>query len=654
MASDEVSRAYSEYMGTSPLSQASNQHPYFYPKFQICPWSSSRALVRALHDAAPPAFSLTPFEVAPAAPTPPPAAPSIPSSYYPVGYYQPAPASPQYVEPYSGHADGPAIQPYSSTWHQHPDHLSPLLMTTVASNRATAGSSHPSRSGGDDAQQARAREQWHFYELEHLGPPAPFQPPAKPAEPQPQAVVEVPFTQCHTCAVCGRLRSPNFHRRHPVVPRQPLKEGICRSCHKKAQKELEEQQAKEQQAKEQEERDRYDRTFTYVRKCTADEPCEWPDEEVHIRMGRDEPRGRARSRSFDRDDVYVVRHRSHSRPRVVKRSESRSCLGMRAFQKQERSPPRTARRNTSVRVSSVSPHRGVRIETSMHWDDARPPPPLPANDPAPKEEPLPRPPMYYREAYYSNDAGDRMAAHPMPYRIVKDYMPTPKLPPEPPSMPLPRHRVHFTQERPPKALPEISNREQYQAKLRRYEDESQYIENYRSDYHRQRPGGNPYARDPSPPTRDFGRVRIRDYSPVPRGRSPVPSSKPRHAPPSPEDFGKRSPSPEDRVFIEYRSSCRPSQPPPDKRGADERKKPPSPSPPPRVRYRVIPQPVLPEREAPPPKPEKKEKDFDSVTASDSEDDISYRVYKEYDEYGKAWKVWEERRTHQVSDGKVTK
>lgn len=155
----------------------------------------------------------------------------------------------------------------------------------------------------------------------------------------------VPVLLCHTCSVCSRMRSAGYHRNNPVVPGKPLVLTPCRRCKRKVKNEQ-----------------HLRSSFTRIRSCTADEPCDWPRESVRIDLERNEQRGRRRSR----EEVYVYRL-SPSHPRVIRRNSSQIRLGLRAVQ-QEQDMPRVLRNEENIRVSSLSPRRASR------YDQVWPPP----------------------------------------------------------------------------------------------------------------------------------------------------------------------------------------------------------------------------------------------------------------------------------------
>jgi hypothetical protein len=189
-----------------------------------------------------------------------------------------------------------------------------------------------------------------------------------PAE-APPPTDTVPVLLCHTCSVCGQMRSAGYHRHNPVVPGKPLVLTPCRKCKKKTK-------SRHRSV-----------SVTRVRSCTADVPCDWPAEDVRIDIDQYERRGRRRSR----DTVYVYRH-SPSRPRIVRHSSSQTKLGLRALQQESR--PEEMRRTTKIRVSSMSPRRASRyvgihpppdVVIPARVQEMRPPPPTNANNHAPDE-----------------------------------------------------------------------------------------------------------------------------------------------------------------------------------------------------------------------------------------------------------------------------
>lgn len=144
----------------------------------------------------------------------------------------------------------------------------------------------------------------------------------------------MPVLLCHTCSVCGQMRSAGYHRNHPVMPGKPIVPTPCRKC-KKRNKSTHRSRAT---------------SYTRVRTCTADEPCDWPREPVHVEFDHSERRGRRRSR----DEVCVSKRTNHTRPRVIKEGSSRANIGLRTLQ---RSPMPSYQTATRVRVSSLSPGR---------------------------------------------------------------------------------------------------------------------------------------------------------------------------------------------------------------------------------------------------------------------------------------------------------
>lgn len=145
----------------------------------------------------------------------------------------------------------------------------------------------------------------------------------------------VPVLLCHTCSVCGQMRSAGYHRSHPVIPGKPIVTTPCGKC-KKRTKESRRSRAT---------------SYTRVRTCTADEPCDWPRKPVYVEIAHSERRGRSRSR----DEIYATSAEAgYPRPRVVSERSSRANIGLRTLQ---RSPQRIYKNLTRVHVSSLSPGR---------------------------------------------------------------------------------------------------------------------------------------------------------------------------------------------------------------------------------------------------------------------------------------------------------
>lgn len=144
----------------------------------------------------------------------------------------------------------------------------------------------------------------------------------------------VPVLLCHTCSVCGQMRSAGYHRNHPVIPGKPIVTTPCRKCKKHTKSQHNSRR----------------RSYTRIRTCTADEPCDWPRRAVPVDIDHSERRGRRRSR----DGIYASWRTDHLRPQVVTEGSSQANIGLRTLQ---RSPARGYRSETRVRVSSLSPGR---------------------------------------------------------------------------------------------------------------------------------------------------------------------------------------------------------------------------------------------------------------------------------------------------------
>ncbi|KAJ4992113.1 hypothetical protein SVAN01_02434 [Stagonosporopsis vannaccii] len=144
----------------------------------------------------------------------------------------------------------------------------------------------------------------------------------------------VPVLLCHTCSDCGQMRSAGYHRNHPVIPGKPIVTTPCRKCKKRGN----------------DHRRSRATSYTRVRTCTADEPCDWPREPVHVVIDHSERRGRQRNR----DEIYASWRTNHLRSSIIKQSSSRANLGLRSMQ---RSPLRDYMSTARVRISSLSPGR---------------------------------------------------------------------------------------------------------------------------------------------------------------------------------------------------------------------------------------------------------------------------------------------------------
>jgi len=161
----------------------------------------------------------------------------------------------------------------------------------------------------------------HRYEYEYTSQEALTERPDSPV------AALLPVLLCHLCKDCGQMRSAGFHRQHPVVPGKPLVSFSCRRCAKKNKTKKE----------------RYIRKSFHVRTCKAEEPCDWPTQDIHIEVGGD----RGREKHHRSCSVGVYYDPPGERPQTLRRSESRTNLGLRVLQGIQ--PPRV------LRPRSVSP-----------------------------------------------------------------------------------------------------------------------------------------------------------------------------------------------------------------------------------------------------------------------------------------------------------
>ncbi|KAF1940250.1 hypothetical protein EJ02DRAFT_435742 [Clathrospora elynae] len=361
MANEEQRRAFASYMGaaggSSGQGQSQGQSIPQYPGSVANPGNPNPYLFNV--------YQFPGLGVPPTAPTPPPAAPSSVVSLpgYPGGFPQPgygqagygqsgvpqrppplgqaqAPQGQQQMPPQAGppgyvqvprnySAQPPPPPGYNVGW-QYND---PKAGLERRRSGAPTGAMVPaSRSVQQEIVESRSKQSSEHYHYQQYGQPQPT-----PTPPSQVEEVTVPVMLCHTCSHCGQMRSAGFHRNNPVLPGIPLVLMPCRRCMKKIKS------SRHASSK-----------YTRIRRCTADEPCDWPRESVHIDLDHSERRGRRRSR----EEFYVTRY-SPSRPRVIQRSSSQAKLGLRGFQQ----PLKTG---TTVRMSSLSPSRSSRY-TGEVW-----------------------------------------------------------------------------------------------------------------------------------------------------------------------------------------------------------------------------------------------------------------------------------------------
>jgi hypothetical protein len=220
----------------------------------------------------------------------------------------------------------PALGDYSVGWQYTNFNLPPP-------SEAAAPRTHATDLSGPRHGAERSRE--HRYEYEYLAQDAMSTPNEPPAAP-------LPVLLCHVCKDCDQMRSARFHRQHPVVPGKPLVSSSCRRCAKKNKKRKE----------------RCVRKSVHVRTCRAEEPCDWPAQDIHIRIRGDSDRNRHhRSRS-----VGVYYDPPAERPQTMRRSESRTNLGLRVLQGNQVPRALSPRSISPVHVRV----REARLEADIH------------------------------------------------------------------------------------------------------------------------------------------------------------------------------------------------------------------------------------------------------------------------------------------------
>jgi hypothetical protein len=253
------------------------------------------------------------------------------------------PKPPGYVDVPRMYGEKPALAAYSVGWqYAYPNHP-PSTMAAASAKATVGGSAPPPRSTSGQIVEAKSQERFHYYEYES-GPPPPTNPsPATAAHPPAEATPPLQVLIGHSCSICGQMRSAAFHRSHPIIPGKRPTLGVCRRCEKKQYRSEEDSKGK----------------VTRIRKCTAEEPCDWPDQVISRSRERI---GRRRSRSYDREDIHWVRRRSTNREHSARRSESRVHMGLRALQ--DNPIPKILRRKKEVGVASVSPHRETYVQSN--------------------------------------------------------------------------------------------------------------------------------------------------------------------------------------------------------------------------------------------------------------------------------------------------
>ncbi|KAF2278169.1 uncharacterized protein EI97DRAFT_440679 [Westerdykella ornata] len=485
---DEVARAYAEFLGGSapaparPPDNASAPgtagavaspygfgygYPgygygygwpnYYYPVSQAAPGAPGTAAA-----AVPPAAQSTALvPVLPVAPTPhstaPSATPTAPVFYtFPL---QPVPEAAggastatvveksglpiytngwQYVEPPSQttamvpSAKIPDPPPARPPWPRVPDPppaRPPFPPPPGMSSRATLGS-ESSRSLSGNVFHEREREHWKSYEYEYPPPERRYRASSPPPPPPgPPAPGSTPVLLCHTCSICGQMRSAAFHRSHPVVPGKPVIEGVCRRCKKKGYSTSASYSRRHE--------DESLTKVTRIRRCIADEPCDWPDRDEDDGYYRTE-RERSKYTAYETEEAFVDEGRG--RPRVRTEVQSRHNVGLgilpqvvkdvkRVMRVASESPPRRIytlrergrRRERSVASPSFDPPRRFMEPVNAHRVEEEQPPRPPMRRRARSISPVP---YRGREEHYEREAAvDRVASHREVYRSMSPPSP---------------------------------------------------------------------------------------------------------------------------------------------------------------------------------------------------------------------------------------
>jgi hypothetical protein len=287
---------------------------------------------------------------------------------------------------------------------------------------AAPGSPGPSSAGaGQVAAQANVWDKYYYREYQYapaapvVVPPPGLVPIVGPPPPPPTAESAQPLPY-HTCAECGRTRSSRYHRDNPIIPGRPPIQGVCRRCQKKSEEAVPSET-------------HYIKKITHITSCEAPQPCVPLEDEVYVRVIRDDEdrRGRrpTRGRSVSSDEVEnVTRVHSSSRHRSLHRVPSRVRVGVRVLKEHSPSPPPAPKYTYVEYDRSPSPRRTVtRYTRVVHRVESESPPRQRRY-----ESPPPRaryryesPPGHRSRERYSATAAERIAALPSPfgYRVVQ-------------------------------------------------------------------------------------------------------------------------------------------------------------------------------------------------------------------------------------------
>ncbi|CBX95701.1 predicted protein [Plenodomus lingam JN3] len=364
MANEEQRRAFASYMGVRTPTAGSSQgqiqghpvaqypgavaqpaHPYLFNVLATC---RQLTLLEQSHG----------LGVLPAAPTPPPAAASSVASFPQAGYSQtsfrtgfgqgifgqhglpqrPGPLGQAQTNQHQQHMQQPGSEGYTSApgyYNAHPppstgfntgwQQVDQAAEQTRRLSGAPQGAMIPNvpPQGVMESHFRQTDDYYHYHQREQPQPP-----------PQQFEEVAVPVMLCHTCSHCGQMRSAGFHRNNPVLPGKHLVPTACRRCKKRIKQ-----------------GNHSSSSFVRIRSCTADTPCDWPEEPAYVDFDGVERRERQRNRA----EVHVTAY-SPERPRIVKRTSSQVHIGVGVLQQ----PPRDHRYERKARLSSLSPHRPSR------------------------------------------------------------------------------------------------------------------------------------------------------------------------------------------------------------------------------------------------------------------------------------------------------
>ena len=206
----------------------------------------------------------------------------------------------------------------------------------------------------------------------------------------------------HTCASCGKFRSPSYHSRHPLAPREIPKPTICRKCIKESTSTDESEDSHQKSRKWDSRRARrkhrkYRGQHTASNKNSRNSPSS--NEDIRIvrrsRSASRRPRSLSQSSSISATRIPILSRPTNSRRNWKQPSDDRVKIVERIYYL-DRANEQPSRSRSLSRSQGSSPRQSWRYE--------RPPNLLsPERKHVNSHNPTNEPVLQYRTIYYSYD-----------------------------------------------------------------------------------------------------------------------------------------------------------------------------------------------------------------------------------------------------------